>query len=120
MVRREYGKIVNIASIDAICTYNPESAEYDASKATLINLTRTMSLALAPHVNVNCVAPGWVNTDMNKDLPAELVEAQVARISKGRFAEPHEVAALVAFLAGDEAEFIDNEVIRIDGGYKLV
>lgn len=59
-------------------TYNPESAEYDASKAALISLTKTSSLQFQTHVNVNCVCPGWVATDMNKDLPQELLDYQVS------------------------------------------
>ena len=120
MVKNQYGKIINIASIDVMITYNPESAEYDASKAALINLTKTSSLQLQPYVNVNCVCPGWVETDMNKDLPQELLDYQASKTCKGRMAKPEEVAKLVAFLASDDAEFIDGEVIKIDGGYKLM
>lgn len=119
MVRHQYGKIINISSIDAIYTYNAPSMEYDASKAALINLTQNFALALQPYVNVNCVAPGWVETDMNKDLPQELIEMQTAKICKKRFAKPEEVAKLVAFLASDDAEFINSETIKIDGGYQL-
>lgn len=120
MMKNRYGKIVNISSIDAMTTYNAESAEYDASKAALINLTKTSSLQLAPYVNVNCVCPGWVETDMNKDLPQELLDYQKSKTCKGRMAKPEEVAKLVAFLASDDAAFIDGEVIKIDGGYKLM
>lgn len=120
MVKNEYGKIINIATIDVMTTYNPESAEYDASKAALISLTKTSSLQYAPYVNVNCVCPGWVATDMNKDLPQELLDYQASKTCKGRMARPEEVAKLVAFLASDDAEFIDGEVIKIDGGYKLM
>ena len=116
MVKNKYGKISNIASIDAIYTYNAPSIEYDASKAALINMTKN---ELQPYVNVNCVAPGWVDTDMNKDLPQELIDYQLGRICKKRFAKPEEAAKLVIFLAGDDAEFINSEVIKIDGGYKL-
>lgn len=120
MVKNEYGKIINIATIDVMTTYNPESAEYDASKAALISLTKTSSLQYAPYVNVNCVCPGWVATDMNKDLSQELLDYQASKTCKGRMARPEEVAKLVAFLASDDAEFIDGEVIKIDGGYKLM
>lgn len=120
MAKNKYGKIVNIATIDVMTTYNPESAEYDASKAALISLTKTSSLQFQPYVNVNCVCPGWVATDMNKDLPQELLEYQASKTCKGRMAKPEEVAKLVAFLASDDAEFIDGEVIKIDGGYKLM
>ena len=120
MAKNRYGKIVNIATIDVMTTYNPESAEYDASKAALISLTKTSSLQFQPYVNVNCVCPGWVATDMNKDLPQELLDYQASKTCKGRMAKPEEVAKLVAFLASDDAEFIDGEVIKIDGGYKLI
>ena len=120
MVKNKYRKIVNIATIDVMTTYNAESAEYDASKAALISLTKTSSLQFAPYVNVNCVCPGWVATDMNKDLPQELLDYQASKTCKGRMAKPEEVAKLVAFLASDDAEFIDGEVIKIDGGYKLM
>lgn len=119
MVSNKYGKIINISSIDAIYTYNAQSMEYDASKAALINMTYNFALELQPYVNVNCVAPGWVNTDMNKNLPQELVDYQLNKICKKRFAKPEEIAKLVYFLASDDAEFINSEVIKIDGGYKL-
>lgn len=119
MAKNKYGKIVNIATIDVMTTYNAESAEYDASKAALISLTKTSSLQFAPYVNVNCVCPGWTATDMNKNLPQELLDYQASKTCKGRMAKPEEVAKLVAFLASDDAEFIDGEVIKIDGGYKL-
>lgn len=120
MMKNKYGKIINIASIDAMTTYNPESAEYDASKAALINLTKTSSLQFQPYVNVNCVCPGWVETDMNKNLPQELLDYQVSKTCKKRMAKPEEIAKLVTFLTSDEAEFINGEVIKIDGGYKLI
>lgn len=119
MKEKEYGKIVNIASIDVMTTYNAQSAEYDASKAALINLTKTSSLEFAPYVNVNCVCPGWVMTDMNANLDSALLEYQMAKTCKQRMAKPEEIAKLVAFLVSDDAEFIDGEVIKIDGGYKL-
>ena len=119
MAKNKYGKIVNIATIDVMTTYNAESAEYDESKAALISLTKTSSLQFAPYVNVNCVCPGWTATDMNKDLPQELLDYQASKTCKGRMAKPEEVAKMIAFLASDDAEFIDGEVIKIDGGYKL-
>jgi len=63
------------------------------------------------------VAPGWVNTDMNKDLPKELVKEETERIYKKRFAEPEEIAKVVAFLASDDAEYVNDAIIKVDGGY---
>lgn len=63
------------------------------------------------------MAPGWVNTDMNKDLPKELVKEETERIYKKRFAEPEEIAKVVAFLASDDAEYVNDAIIKVDGGY---
>lgn len=119
MVKNHYGKIINVSSIDAIYSYNAESMEYDASKAALINMTKNFALQLQPYVNVNCIAPGWVETDMNKDLPQEMIDAVTNKICKKRFAKPEEIAKLICYLASDDAEFINSEIIKIDGGYKL-
>ena len=66
---------------------------------------------------MNCVAPGWVNTDMNKELPKDLIEEETNKIYKKRFAEPSEIAKVVTFLASDDADFINDEIIKVDGGY---
>ena len=117
MLKQEKGRIINISSTNGINAFFPTSIDYDASKAGLINLTHNLAIQFAPYINVNCVAPGWVNTDMNKELPKELIEEEVNRIYKKRFAEPREIAKLVTFLASDDADFINDEVIKIDGGY---
>lgn len=117
MLKNKSGKIINISSTNGINSFFPTTIDYDASKAGLINLTHNLAIQFAPYINVNCVAPGWVNTDMNKDLPEELVEEETNRIYKKRFAEPSEIAKVVTFLASDDAEFINDEVIKVDGGY---
>lgn len=117
MLKRKYGKIINISSTNGINAFFPTSIDYDASKAGIINLTHNLAIQFAPYINVNCVAPGWVNTDMNKELPKELIEEETERIYKRRFAEPSEIGKLVVYLASDDAEFINDEVIKIDGGY---
>lgn len=117
MVKNKFGKIINISSTNGINAFFPTSIDYDASKAGLINLTHNLAIQFAPYINVNCVAPGWVNTDMNKELPKELIEEEINKIYKKRFAEPSEVAKLVTFLASEDADFINDEVIKIDGGY---
>lgn len=117
MIKNKSGKIINISSTNGIDAFFPTTVDYDASKAGLINLTHNLAIQFAPYINVNCVAPGWVNTDMNKDLPKELVEEETNKIYKKRFAEPSEIAKVVTFLASDDADFINDEVIKVDGGY---
>ena len=110
------GVIINISSTNGIDTMYPEGLDYDASKAGLINLSSNLSNYLAPYVRVNTICPGWVNTDMNKELDEEFINSEKEKILIGRFAEPEEIASLVKFLISDEASYINNSVIRIDGG----
>ncbi len=120
MKRQEYGKIVNISSTNGIDTMYTYSIDYDASKAALINLTKNLAIEFSPYVNVNAVAPGWVDTEMNADLSKEYLREEKAKILLQRFAEPEEIAEAVLFLASDKARYIDGETIRVDGGIKLL
>ncbi len=116
MMENRGGKIINISSTNGINAFFPTSIDYDASKAGLINLTHNLAIQFAPFVNVNCVAPGWVNTEMNQDLPKELLDEELEKIYLKRFAEPEDIAKVVVFLASDAANYINGEVIKVDGG----
>lgn len=110
------GIIINVSSTNGIDSMYVESLEYDASKAGVISLTHNLAEYLKPYVRVNCVCPGWVNTDMNKDLDSSYIEQENKRIMLNRFAEPDEIANVIYFLATDEASYINNSIIKVDGG----
>lgn len=110
------GIIINVSSTNGIDSMYVESLEYDASKAGVISLTHNLAEYLKPYVRVNCVCPGWVNTDMNKDLDSSYIEEENKRIMLNRFAEPEEIANVIYFLATDEASYINNSIIKVDGG----
>lgn len=117
MVKQKSGAIINISSTNGIDTYYPSSVDYDASKSGLISLTYDSAVEFAPYVRVNCIAPGWVNTEMNKELDEEFVKEETERILVKRFGEPEEIAKVVYFLASDNASFINSAVIKVDGGW---
>ena len=118
MLETKKGSIINISSTNGIDTIYPESLDYDASKAGVISLTKNLALQYAPYIRVNSVAPGWVLTEMNKELDSDFIEEEESKILLNRFAEPSEIAKVIVFLASDEASYINGEVIRVDGGWK--
>lgn len=118
MLEQQAGKIINIASTNGIDTNETYAMDYDASKAGLISLTHNFAKALAPYVNVNAVAPGWIKTDAVMEMDPKYLKEEVKKIMVERFAEPKEIAEVVFFLASDKASYINNAVIRADGGIK--
>jgi len=118
MIRQNYGRIVNTSSIAALG--NIGQANYSASKAGVIGLTRTLALELARYnITVNCVAPGATRTPMTAGIPDNLREALIQKIPLRRMAEPEEIAGLHLFLASDEAAYITGQVIFCDGGLSV-
>lgn len=116
MLEQKHGKIINISSTNAIDTYYPESCDYDASKAGVISLTHNLAREFSPFITVNCICPGWVKTAMNKDLNIEQINEEKKKILLKRFAEPEEIAKVVVFLASSKASYINDSIIRVDGG----
>ena len=117
MKEQHYGRIINIASTNGINTYYPMCFDYDASKAALISLTHNLAVQMAPEVHVNAIAPGFIGTESELEgYDEEFLKQEQEKILVQRYGKPEEVAALVSFLVSDQADYINNTVIRIDGG----
>lgn len=116
MLKQRCGRIINMASVVGV-TGNAGQANYAASKAGIIGLTKAAARELASRgVTVNAIAPGFIETDMTKDLPEKVKEGSVSQIPLGRFGKPENVAAAAVFLASEEAEYITGQVLHVDGG----
>ncbi len=113
--KQPWGRVVNICSLRAM-TGSDHGAHYAAAKSGLIGLTKSLALELAPAITVNAVSPGYTRTDMNAAALATREEEIAAKIPARRIAEPAEIAALVAFLASQEAGYITGQTININGG----
>ena len=119
MLRNRWGRVVNIGSVVGIAG-NVGQSNYAASKAAVIGFTKSVAKEVASrNITVNCVAPGYVTTDIVEDLPQELKGKILERIHMRRFGSVQEVADLVSFLVRDEAAYITGQVIAVDGGLSL-
>jgi len=119
MLRQRSGRIINMASVVGV-TGNAGQANYSASKGGVIALTKTAARELASrNITVNAVAPGFIVTPMTEKLSDEARQASLRQIPLGRFGQPEDVAAAVAFLAGPEAAYITGHVLHVDGGMAM-
>ena len=106
--------IINVSSTNGIDSFYPYSLDYDASKAGVISLTHNFAILYAPKVRVNSIAPGWVNTAMNKELDQDYIKEECQHILLERFAEPEEIANTIYFMANNT--YLNDSIIKVDGG----
>jgi 3-oxoacyl-[acyl-carrier protein] reductase len=118
MIDQKFGRIVNTSSIGALG--NVGQANYAASKAGVIGLTKSLALEWARfNINVNCVAPGGTKTQMTAGIPEKIMQGLLSRIPMRRLAEPEEIAAAHLFLVSDDAAYITGQVLFVDGGISV-
>jgi len=116
MLRAEWGRIINIASVAGI-TGNAGQANYAAAKAGLIGLTKSLAKEYGGKgITANAIAPGFVESDLTSGLSQEIKAAMLKNIPAGRFATPQDVAPLASFLASDESAYVNGQVLTVDGG----
>lgn len=116
MIKQKYGKIINISSVVGIAG-NAGQCNYAASKAGVIGFSKSVARELSSrNINVNVVAPGYINTDMTKNLPDKVKEEIIKSIPMKKIGDPKEVANLVLFLSSNLSDYITGQVINVDGG----
>jgi 3-oxoacyl-[acyl-carrier protein] reductase len=120
MMRRRAGRIVNIASISGVLG-NPGQGNYAASKAGLVGMTKSLAREVSSRgITANCIAPGFISTPMTDALTPKQVEAIAAAIPAAKFGKPEDVAAVVVFLASNEAGYVTGETVHVNGGMVMV
>lgn len=116
MMKAKYGRIINITSVVGSAG-NPGQMNYAAAKAGVAGMSRALAREIGSrNITVNCVAPGFIDTDMTKALNEQQVAALLQQIPAGRFGMPEDVAAAVAFLASDEAGYVTGSTLHVNGG----
>ena len=116
MMKQRYGRIINITSVVG-ASGNPGQSNYAAAKAGVAGMTRALARELASrNITVNCVAPGFIETDMTASLPAEQQKALLGQIPAGRLGQPAEIAHAVAFLASPQAAYVTGQELHVNGG----
>tara|TARA_B100000686_G_C16776910_1_gene969076 strand:- start:2092 stop:2829 length:738 start_codon:yes stop_codon:yes gene_type:complete len=120
MMKRRFGRIINITSIVGV-TGNPGQANYCASKAGMIGMSKSMAAEIANRgITVNCVAPGFIKTAMTDELGDAQHEKLIANIPAGKMGAPEDIAAAVSFLASDEASYVTGQTIHVNGGMAMI
>ena len=122
MIQNRYGRIINISSVDGKTGgFYSVSAHYAASKAAVIAFTKSLAREVAPYgINVNCIAPGCIETEMLMNRPKEILEFYTQHIPLGRIGKASEVASVALFLAGDASSYITGATIDVNGGWIMV
>ena len=116
MFKNKFGRIINITSIVGL-TGNQGQANYAASKSGLIGMSKSIAKEVASRgITINCIAPGWIETEMTNEIPKDSKEDLIKKIPIGKIGEPKDIAYTVLFLASEEAKYITGQTITVDGG----
>lgn len=120
MMKARWGRIINISSIVGV-TGNPGQANYCASKAGIIGLSKSLAQEVASrNITVNCIAPGFIESDMTDVLPDAQKEALLAGIPQGRMGKPEDIASAVLYLASEEASYVTGQTLHVNGGMAMI
>jgi 3-oxoacyl-[acyl-carrier protein] reductase len=120
MMRRRYGRVVNIASISGMIG-NPGQANYSASKAGMIGMTKSLAREVATRsITANCIAPGFIETPMTSALNEKQIEAIASAIPASDFGQPEDIASAALYLASEESRYVTGHTLHVNGGMVMV